>query len=321
MKDSMTGAIRTSVDEKIDSFVEGDLKHAAAAVAGFWEIANKDGKIKAPAGTSKKKGTGKYSQAISPSQWAVKMALIDSVRNGIFFDRKYWARHSKAGDLLKPVYLSSRVMGDKAQRMKELVKYVKGRNLLISDLEGEANVESDCEEDLPEVEGEVPKEEYEERARAVLTKGSFSAWRSLFFYLCTDEISFAPLKSQGIDFRSKYICDKTVADAPPPCSPKSIYVLASLLDIQPLRTSACADIKSKLSVENVVDEVFSPVHATQEEMTEMLCGLLVSDFQDPKTIELAKESIMHIADGSSPHCRDALKLGLKKALELKEKKS
>jgi hypothetical protein len=57
-----------------------------------------------------------------------------------------------------------------------VVKYVKGRNLLISDLEGEADVESDCEEDLPEVEDEVPKEENEERTRAVLTKGSFSAY-------------------------------------------------------------------------------------------------------------------------------------------------
>jgi hypothetical protein len=56
-----------------------------------------------------------------------------------------------------------------------VVKYVKGRNLLISDLGGEAN-ESDCEEDLPEVEDEVPKEENEERTRAVLTKGSFSAY-------------------------------------------------------------------------------------------------------------------------------------------------
>ncbi|KAF9779143.1 hypothetical protein BJ322DRAFT_442637 [Thelephora terrestris] len=261
MKDSTSGASRTSVDENIDSFVKGNLKHAAAAMAEFWEIANKDGEIKGRVATSKSNGEVVIMMSLSPGQGSLEMALIDSVRNGIFFDRKYWARHSKAGDLLKPVYLSSRVMGDEAQRMKELVKYVKGRNLLISDLEGEANVESDCEEDLPEAKGEAPNEE---RTRAVLAKGSFSAWRSLFFYLCTHEISFAPLKSQGIDSRLKYICEKTVADAPPPCSPKSIYVLASLLDIKPLRTSAFADFKCKLSVENVVDEVFSPVNATKK---------------------------------------------------------
>ena len=178
-----------------------------------------------------------------------------------------------------------------------MVKYFKGPNLLIGDLEGEVNAESDCEGDLPEV-GEVSNEGNEERIRAVLTKGSFSAyapsilhlcikrvdmsasWRSLFFYRCTDEISFAPLKSQGLDTRMQYIREHTVAAAPPPCSPKSIYILASLvrrepnqtshikltcrlkLDLQPLRNSAFADIKSKLSVENVVNEVFSSVNAT-----------------------------------------------------------
>jgi len=49
----------------------------------------------------------------------VKTALIKSIRNGIFFDRKYWARHSKAGDVLKPVYLSSTIMEDKLQQLNK----------------------------------------------------------------------------------------------------------------------------------------------------------------------------------------------------------
>jgi len=54
------------------------------------------------------------------------------------------------------------------------------------------------------------------------------SWRSLFFYLCTDEISFAPLKSQGADFRLAYILGAP-PDMAPPCSPKSIYILAGLV--------------------------------------------------------------------------------------------
>ena len=54
-------------------------------------------------------------------------------------------------------------------------------------------------------------------------------WKSLFFYRFTDQISFAPLRSQGVDSRSNYILEKTAAAAPPPCSPKSIYVLANLV--------------------------------------------------------------------------------------------
>ena len=57
----------------------------------------------------------------------------------------------------------------------------------------------------------------------------FFSWKSLFFYRCTDEISFAPLRSQGVAPRSNFIREKTLATAPPPCSPKSIYVLAGLV--------------------------------------------------------------------------------------------
>ena len=57
---------------------------------------------------------------------------------------------------------------------------------------------------------------------------------------------------------------------------------------------------------------------SQEKIMEMECELLVSNFKDPKTIGLVKENIRHFADGSSAHCADALKLGLKKAFKLKK---
>jgi len=56
---------------------------------------------------------------IPPHPAAVEAALIESIRNGIFFDRKYWARYSADVNLLRPVYFSSRIMGDKAQRLRE----------------------------------------------------------------------------------------------------------------------------------------------------------------------------------------------------------
>lgn len=54
----------------------------------------------------------------SPKHWApVKTALIKSIREGVFFDKKYWARHSRAGHRLKPIYLSGTIMNDKAQQL------------------------------------------------------------------------------------------------------------------------------------------------------------------------------------------------------------
>ena len=47
----------------------------------------------------------------------MKIALIKSIRKGMFFDRMYWARHSKTGDVLRPVYFSSTIMADKSQQL------------------------------------------------------------------------------------------------------------------------------------------------------------------------------------------------------------
>jgi len=42
----------TSVDEKVESFAEGDLEYATEILSALWEIASKDDSIKAPASTS-----------------------------------------------------------------------------------------------------------------------------------------------------------------------------------------------------------------------------------------------------------------------------
>ena len=130
-----------------------------------------------------------------------------------------------------------------------MVIYLEGRNTSINYPGGDANIDSDCEGDSMGVGDGALKtnEEKEERARAALTTGSFSAyvhlpsclrlerndefssWKSLFFYRCTDMILFAPLRSQGIDSRLNYIRGMNTTAAPSPCSPKTIYVLASLV--------------------------------------------------------------------------------------------
>jgi hypothetical protein len=105
-------------------------------------------------------------------------------------------------------------------------------------------------------------------------------WRSVFFYLYTGQTSFAPLRSQGVDASLRYILENTTADSPPPCSPKSIYILANLasfvqstncdfpltpcrskLNMEPLRELALKDIESKVSEENIVEEFFSCITA------------------------------------------------------------
>lgn len=59
---------------------------------------------------------------------------------------------------------------------------------------------------------------------------------------------------------------------------------------------------------------------SQEKVTEMQWDLLITNFKDPKMIALVKEIVGQISSGSSSHCAGTLKLGLKKAFELKKKK-
>jgi len=51
MEDSTTETTCANVDEKIESFAEGDLEYLEEILSALWEIANKDGDIRAPAST------------------------------------------------------------------------------------------------------------------------------------------------------------------------------------------------------------------------------------------------------------------------------
>ena len=48
MEDSTTEITRAGVNEKINSFVEGDLEHATEVLSALWESVSKDGDITAP---------------------------------------------------------------------------------------------------------------------------------------------------------------------------------------------------------------------------------------------------------------------------------
>lgn len=119
------------------------------------------------------------------------MALIKSINRGVFFDRKYWARYSKAGEVLRPVYFSSTIMDDKSQQLNKcasksyhsvakclvspVITYPKGGNNPTGGSEGDGDIESDCDVVLPGVNDDFPKDE-KEGTRAVLSVGSFSAY-------------------------------------------------------------------------------------------------------------------------------------------------
>ena len=74
------------------------------------------------------------------------------------------------------MYVENRFSAQRAL-ISLVVKYLIGENASSNDLEGDANVESDCEGDPPVANGEAPEaDEGKEQVRAVLITGSFSAY-------------------------------------------------------------------------------------------------------------------------------------------------
>jgi len=133
MNDS-TETTRTSFNKRIDRFVKGELKHASEMLSALLEIVSRDEDITAPSGASPAVSSfwcfflrccagmlisyDQTAQVTSPAHWAaIKIALIKSIRTGVFFDRKYLTRNFKSGDVLKPVHFSSIIMGDKTQQL------------------------------------------------------------------------------------------------------------------------------------------------------------------------------------------------------------
>ncbi|KAF9778324.1 hypothetical protein BJ322DRAFT_493540 [Thelephora terrestris] len=48
-----------------------------------------------------------------PTYWKViKAAMVKSINQGVFFDQKYWTRHSRDGRVLRPIYFSRLITGD-----------------------------------------------------------------------------------------------------------------------------------------------------------------------------------------------------------------
>ncbi|KIK33535.1 hypothetical protein CY34DRAFT_18312 [Suillus luteus UH-Slu-Lm8-n1] len=85
--------------------------------------------------------------------------------------------------------------------------------------------------------------------RVLVTDTAFNTWQALLYYLYTDEIVFAPLRSQGS--RPVRCCR---IDEAPPCSPKSVYRLACKINHDELRAKALAAMRSSLTEHDILQE-------------------------------------------------------------------
>ena len=107
-----SNAVRKGLEEKIDGYAAGELKHAADAISCIWEISNKEDLV-LPGSPSSASHSNKNSSistgVVEFAGCSMRLPLIRSIREGSLFDRKYWARKSREG-LIGPIYFSSAVV-------------------------------------------------------------------------------------------------------------------------------------------------------------------------------------------------------------------
>ncbi|KAI0365613.1 hypothetical protein BV20DRAFT_1124801 [Pilatotrama ljubarskyi] len=140
----------------------------------------------------------------------------------------------------------------------------------------------------------------------VMTDGASKTWRALVFYAYTHDITFAPLRSQRLT--STPADGANDASRLPTCSPKSIYRLAEKYGNKELRQLAKDDIASKISANNVLDELFSRFVARHPEIQEMQLDILMKHLKDPDVTSRLPAWVDRFASGELRECASTFAL-------------
>jgi len=123
---------------------------------------------------------------------------------------------------------------------------------------------------------------------------AYRTWQMLIVYLHNDLIEFSDLKSQRhSDSRSK--------TSELSCSPKSMYRLADKFDLEHLKKLTSEAISSRLSSENIIQELFSDFTWRYPEILKMETELYFKLSKDPKVRASLNQACKKIAAGGYPN--------------------
>jgi len=186
-----------------------------------------------------------------------------------------------------------------------------------------------------------PTDKYPPRpmTRVVVRDASYSTYRSVLYYIYTDNIVFAPLSSSFIshttpdqsalttstgapenssNVRASQSIDSAVISGaksrrewiklwenchpgmPSPCSAKAVYRLADRLDLSDLKQRAFQFIIKSLTVENVPFEVFSTFSAAFEEVRKVQVKYFLDNWSAIRASDAMKNVWQQIRLGRHP---------------------
>ncbi|KAG2054174.1 hypothetical protein BDR06DRAFT_955787 [Suillus hirtellus] len=130
---------------------------------------------------------------------------------------------------------------------------------------------------------------------------AFRTLKALLLYLYTDKISFFPLKSQGLP-RADVETPKRSTSWP--CSPKSMYCLASKVRLDSLRDQAFHAIRSSLDAKNILQELSSSFTSKYPAILQMNVEVLLQHIASVPVIQNIPALLRRITDSQLPHGAD-----------------
>jgi len=107
-----SGKLKDQLNERLRAFVEGEIDHASEAFSSLWRTLTDGGggetsrDIRFLEGRSNPTPLGGPQLPATP----LEVALIKSIRQGSFCDRKYSVKRNNTGNLRAPVYASGVVL-------------------------------------------------------------------------------------------------------------------------------------------------------------------------------------------------------------------
>ncbi|GAA5892074.1 hypothetical protein JCM6882_005688 [Rhodosporidiobolus microsporus] len=129
-----------------------------------------------------------------------------------------------------------------------------------------------------------------------ITQTAFATYHAVLIYLQTGFIHFGPLSSSfpslnspspkfrsRADFLSESLADKL--SLPLPVSPKSIYRLAHLLQLDDLQERALDSVRSSLSAANAAAELFSPTAIAYDELRKVILEFVKENWKEVRGSE------------------------------------
>lgn len=137
--------------------------------------------------------------------------------------------------------------------------------------------------------------------RAVFVKDvAYKTWLALVSYLYTGRIAFARLRSTTAG-KEKVNIVQPMPHEPPLCSPKSMYRLADKYGFQDLKKLSLNNIRSQLTADNILPELFSRFTSRYTEVRDLEVKLLSTTFVRTHAIASMSDWMAKLAEGHLPH--------------------